>query len=248
MDAESTGETPARFVILRDPPGPGWRLGTRNAVHLDGGEWPDLGFLRREKARLKHLLVVAGTVDLTALNELSELETLDLAASSCSADALVLGAMPKLRSLRIWGGVPTEFTAGHSLRSLEIESMPRGWRDVLAELPRLDALSLAKPRSVPEYYPSSLRSLELTSVTHWDRDVKALRGLGGLRILDLVGVRGMRDLRAFAEVSHLERLYAEDCDELVSLDGPTLTPNARYLFVGRTPLRSSMPSRWDEPR
>lgn len=248
MDAESTRETPARFVILRDPPGPGWRLGARNAIHLDGGDWPDLGFLRREKDRLKHLLVFAGTVDLTALNELSELETLDLAAASYSVDALVLGAMPKLRSLRIWGGVPTEFTAGHPLRSLEIESMPRGWRGVFAGLPRLEALSLAKPRSVPEFYPSSLRSLELASVTHWDRDVNILRGLAELQVLDLVGVRGMRDLRAFVEVAQLERLYAEDCDELVALDGPTLAPNAQYLFVGRTPLRTSMPSRWDEPR
>ena len=82
---------------------------------------------------------------------------------------------------------------------------------------------------------------------HWDKNVGVLHGLGSLRELFLNDIRGMRDLRSFAEVSGLERLYLEDCDELTSLDGPVLAPNAQYVVVGRTPLRETIADRWTIP-
>ena len=130
---------------------------------------------------------------------------------------------------------------------LQVETLQSKMANSLTNLTHLEELRLAAPRKVPDAYPASLRTLDITVVRHWDQNVGVLHGIGSLRELFLNDIRGMRDLTAFAEVSSLERLYLEDCDELTSLDGPVLAPEAQYVFVGRTPLRATMPARWTTP-
>lgn len=100
---------------------------------------------------------------------------------------------------------------------------------------------------MPATYPESLRRLDIAQVRRWDDNVGTLHGLSSLRELYLNDIRGMRDLRSFAEVSALERLCLNDCEELTSIDGPRLGPDAQYLFGGRTPLRGTMQARWTIP-
>lgn len=232
---------------LYGPPGPAWNLGSRSAVHLDEGDWDDLGFLRPHRDVLRKLMVTATIGDISGLNDLRALERLVLFPYGKPSGNLDLGCMPKLRELYVMGTVPIEVPAGHGLTWLQVERLQSKMANSLTNLTHLDELRLTAPRKVPDAYPESLRTLDLTVVRHWDQNVGVLHGLGSLRELFLNDIRGMSDLRSFAEVSSLERLYLEDCDELTSLDGPVLASEAQYLFVGRTPLRGTMPDRWTIP-
>lgn len=232
---------------LYGPPGPGWNLGSRSAVHLVEGDWQDLNFLRPHRDALRKLMVTATISDFSGLNDLHALERLVLFPYGKPSGNLDLGCMPKLRELYVMGSVPIEVPAGHELIRLQVERQQSKMADTLTNLTHLEELRLTAPRRVPDAYPESLRTLDITVVRHWDHNLGVLHGLGSLRELFLNDIRGMSDLKSFAEVTSLERLYLEDCDELTSLDGPVLAPEAQYLFVGRTPLRGTMPDRWTIP-
>lgn len=233
--------------VLTRPPGPGWRLGSREAVHLEEGNWRDLLFLLNQEDRLKQLMVTTSLDDISGINQLHTLERLILFPSGKTSGVLDLGNLPHLRELLVLGSVPIEVPSGHSLGWLQVERLQGEFAESLSKLAHLDVLRLLAPLRIPEDYPASLRHLDITNVTHWDKVVGVLRGLESLRELYLTDIRGMRDLQSFSLVSRLDRLYAEDCEELSSLDGVVLTPETQYLFVGRTPLRRTMPGRWQIP-
>lgn len=243
FDADSERD----WAVLDGPPGPGWSPGSCSAVHLDGGEWHDLGFLRPYKDQLKQLMITAAVGDISGVNDLPALERLVLLPYEQERGAVDLGCLPRLRDLYVLGAVPAEVTAGHPLRRLQVERLQSPLANALVDLTHLNELRLAAPRKVPDAYPESLRHLDIAQVRHWDDNVGVLRGLGSLCELALTDIRGMRDLKSFAEIADLERLYIEDCAELTSIDGPLLAPEAQYLFVGRTPVRATMPARWTIP-
>jgi hypothetical protein len=216
-------------------------------VHLDGGQWQHLEFLRPYRDSIKQLMITVEIADISGVNHLHALNRLVLLPYNQQHGAVDLGSLPQLQDLYAQGSVPVEVTAGHRLRQLQVEQLQAKLGDAPAELTHLEVLRLAAPRKVPATYPGSLRRLDIAEVRHWDDTVGALHGLGSLRELYLNDIRGMSDLRSFAEVSALERLYLDDCEELTSIDGPRLAPEAQYLFVGRTPLRGTMQARWTIP-
>jgi hypothetical protein len=222
-------------------------LGSREAVHLEEGNWPDLLFLGDQKDRLRQLMVTTTLDDISGINQLRALERLILFPSREASGLLDLGSLPHLKELSVLGSVPIEVPSGHPLRWLQVEGLQGEFVKSLSNLAHLEVLRLLAPLRIPEDYPASLRHLDIANVRHWDQIAGVLRGLEPLRELYLTDIRGMRDLRSFSLVSCLDRLYAEDCEELSSLDGIVLTPETQYLFVGRTPLRRTMPGRWDIP-
>lgn len=216
-------------------------------MHLEAGRWEDLSFLLRDRAGLRELVVTTQLNDFSALNEFSALERLVLYPYADSVGTLDLGCLPNLRELSISGDIPVVLPAGHRLDTFQVERLQEPLAQVVALLTSLRVLRLAAPTRVPSWYPTSLEHLDLSQVRHWGERVGMLHGLASLRELYLTDIRGMTDLRAFAEASSLERLYADDCSELTSMDGLKLASQAQYLFVGRTPLRASIPARWEVP-
>jgi len=235
------------WAILYEPPSPGWDPGSRSCVHLDGGQWQDLELLRPYKDSIKQLMITAEIADISGVNHLRALERLVLLPYSQQHGAVDLASLPHLRDLYVLGSVQVDVPAGHRMRKLQVERLQAKLGNALADLTHLEVLRLAAPRKVPADYPDSLRRLDIAEVRHWDDNVGLLHGLASLRELYLNDIRGMRDLRSFAEAPGLERLYLDDCEELTSIDGPRLAPEAQYLFVGRTPLRGTMPGRWTIP-
>lgn len=235
------------WAILYEPPSPGWDPGSRSGVLLDGGQWQDLEFLRPYKDSIKQLMITAEIADISGVKNLHALERLVLLPYNQQHGTVDLGSLPQLRDLYVVGSVPIEVTVGHRLRQLQVEQLQAKLGTALADLTHLEVLRLAAPRKVPATYPESLRHLNIAQVRRWDDNVGVLQGLSSLRELCLNDIRGMRDLRSFAEVSALKRLYLDDCEELTSIEGPRLAPEAQYLFVGRTPLRGTMHARWTIP-
>jgi hypothetical protein len=191
-------------------------------------------------------MVTTALHDISGINELHALDRLVLFPHSNITGSLDLGSLPDLRQLIVLGSVPIEVRSGHPLSWLQVEGLEDEFADELTRLAHLEVLRLGAPSRIPETYPASLRHLDIARVRHWDQRVGVLRGIELLRELFLTDIRGMRNFRSFSKVSSLSRLYAEDCAELESLDGIALAAEAQYLFVGRTPLRRTVPpGRWE---
>lgn len=117
--------------------------------------------------------------------------------------------------------------------------------DRIPEMQFLESLRLDSPDCLPSPDSRSRQQVEYRRYEALARDLR-FSGMESLDFLQLENIRGMEDLSAFHGAPPIRRLYVEDCPNLSSIDGITLLDDAEYLFVGRTPLRKTMGSRWSQ--
>lgn len=201
-------------------------------------DWPDLTALLARRKKLRRLNIVAPLKDVSSISEFAGLEELFLRRNAePPTGSIDLARLPLLRKLELDRGVRVNLGGGARLEELCLEHPFPGWNDFLPTLPRLRTLTLVSPRTLPHTFPSSLRRLEIAVFRRWPDDWR-FAGVEGLRQLLLEDVRGLKDLRPFSAIEDLEDLYAEDCEELVSLSGPALSPRYTEQLVGRTGIRT----------
>lgn len=182
------------------------------------------------------LKVLSDVRDISAIERMSNLEELSV-GYQCSG-AFRVDALPKLRELAVEIGPERHISpsGGGLLESVSLDRCTKQWAAWLESLPRLKHLDLCSPRSLPRKLPESLEVLDISMVKKWDIRGESLEGLSSLRELRLTGVRGMSDLSSFSSARQLECLYVEDCEELISTDGPGWKEGASARYVGRTPM------------
>ena len=186
--------------------------------------------------RWRGLTVSSGVSDLSAIDRMPNLEELSI-GPYCSG-TFRLESLPKLRDLGVEVGPGRKIVpaGGELLESVFLDACTRPWALWLESLPRLKRVRLDRPRTLPQRLPESVEVLDIALVTKWDARVERIEGSTSLRELHLTGLRGMSDLGVFSSARNLEFLYAEDCDELVSTDGPGWSEGASARYVGRTPV------------
>ncbi|WP_156887445.1 hypothetical protein [Propionicicella superfundia] len=214
------------------------RLRHENIQILSDRVWPSLQSLLHCRDSIRRLIVTAPLRDISLVNDFELLEELDMWPRCAPTGSIVLSRLTRLRSLTIDRGVDVDMDEGRVLEELYLEAPYVAWNEFLRELPVLKSLSLISPRKLPGILPESLRSLEI-SVFRRGPERHIFQGIEGVTRLDLTGVRGMSDLRSFSAIRELELLYAEDCDELASLNGPGLSPRFALHLIGRTKLASN---------
>jgi Leucine-rich repeat (LRR) protein len=193
-------------------------------------------------------------VDTSALAQLTELETLDLALSPVG-DLTPLGSLKKLRVLDLFG-------ARRDLSDAHLRMLPP-----LRDLPCLEELSMrltslqglagvehgralrklgvgpSDARGFSDLTPLAglfhLEELDLDGLTHV-ADVSPLRGLTGLRMLR-IGESAVRDLTPLSGLTALERLDLSDTP-VETLEALAGLPQLAHLWLARcAALRSIRP-------
>ncbi len=239
-----------RTSTLKRQPGPLWHAWKHVKVHLLEGDFPNLEFLETQAEWLVDLTVTAFVDDLSAISSLDRLRRLSLWPISTEHGhtwSVDLSRLQALEDLSLGSGVIAQLTDSRqsNIRQLHVDKVSKGLCSVIQTLPRLEDLRLDSPRQVPSSIPGSVHKLSLARIKQWSG--VRLDGLEGLEYLQLEDIGGIEDFRAFASAPALRRLYVENCPDLSSINGISLREDAEYLFVGRTPLRRTMNSRWKEP-
>ena len=225
------------YSLLEGPPS-SWRIAhLREAVHIMQSSPPirSLEFLSGMRVPLRHLIATDyGIEDLSAINDFTALRTLSVWPSADALGKIELQELPKLLELAIPSRFLAPIVAEHPLKKLLLEGRNRTTRRDLVALTSLESLRLDS-YPVPSELPASLRELSVGGL-RWPAAQQPIFGIEGVEQLELVSIRGMRDLNAFCRVHSLRRLYLEDCDELESLSGPALSADAEVILVGRDRL------------
>ncbi len=234
--------------VLKAPPSRFWSRRKHRSVHLLEGEFADIDFLVDQANWLTELTVTAFVEDIGAVASLKQLRRLQLwptADGTGSTWSVDLSSLRLLEHLSIGPGVRVEVGDNTRIGYLHVDHIKVELCDRIPEMQFLESLRLDSPDCLPSRIPGRVSELSIAVMRRWPETLR-FSGMESLDFLQLENIRGMEDLSAFHGAPPIRRLYVEDCPNLSSIDGITLLDDAEYLFVGRTPLRKTMGSRWSQ--